>query len=106
MTRRIITSLFSFAIILHAMAQKTELLNRPFQEFTKGAFVKYQDYHPSQFLTDNNWQILCAFTEPGKINKLDSLGISYNKSQLQLLQVGGLLKCYKDSAQTLMPILN
>lgn len=57
MTRRIITSLFSFAIILHAMAQKAELLNRPFQEFTKGAFVKYQDYHPSQFLTDNNWQI-------------------------------------------------
>lgn len=106
MTRRIIISLFSFAIILHAMAQKTELLNRPFQEFTKGAFVKYQDYHPSQFLTDNNWQILYAFTEPGKINKLDSLGISYNKSQLQLLQVGGLLKCYKDSAQTLMPILN
>jgi hypothetical protein len=43
------------------------------------------------FFTDNNWDILCAFVQPGKVAKLDSLGVPYNKSQLRLLEVGDLL---------------
>ena len=67
------------------------LVGRPCELFDVTAFCSYSNFHPSHYLTDNNWDILCAFVEPGKVAKLDSLGIPYNKSQLRLLEVGDLL---------------
>lgn len=77
---------------LHIMAQKQDsIIGRPYKSFDPTAFCSYKTFHPNEFLTDNNWDILCAFIRPGTVAKLDSLGIPYNKSQLRLLEVGGLL---------------
>ncbi len=80
------------------------IMGRPYKSFDTTAFCSYQGFHPSQYLTDNNWDILCAFLEPGKTMKLDSLGISYNKSQLRLLEVGDLLTYENSLYTTKMPI--
>lgn len=80
------------------------VVGRPYKSFDTTAFCSYQGFHPSQYLTDNNWDILCAFLEPGKTTKLDSLGISYNKSQLRLLEVGDLLTYDNSIYTTKMPI--
>lgn len=80
------------------------IVGRPYKSFDTTAFCSYQTFHPSKYLTDNNWDILCAFVEPGKIEKLDSLGIPYNKSQLRLLEVGDLISSDGGTYSTTMPI--
>lgn len=88
-----------------ALGHETDsIVGRPYKSFDTTAFCSYQGFHPSQYLTDNNWDILCAFIEPGKTAKLDFLGISYNKSQLRLLEVGDLLSCENGIYTTIMPI--
>ena len=101
-TNRLITSILCAATAIVAIAQqqisdsiKTQetdaLVGRPYKLFDTSAFCSYSNFHPSQYLTDNNWDILCAFVHPGTVAKLDSLGIPYCKSQLRLLEVGDLL---------------
>lgn len=80
------------------------IIGRPYKSFETTAFCSYTKFHPSQYLTDNNWDILCAFVESGTIEKLDSLGIPYNKSQLRLLEVVDLLTSYQGKYNTVMPI--
>lgn len=82
------------------------IIGRPYKSFDATAYCSYSTFHPSQYLTDNNWDILCAFKDPGTIDKLDSLGISYNKSQLRLLEVGDLLTSDNGVYSTLMPIFS
>lgn len=72
-------------------AHSDDLIGRPYKSFDSTAYCRYTSYHPAQYLTDNNWDILCAFRQPGTVGRLDSLSISANKSQLLLLEVGGLL---------------
>ena len=43
------------------------IIGRPYKSFDTSAFYKYHAFHPSQYLTDNNWDILCAFVNPGTI---------------------------------------
>lgn len=86
--------------------EKDSIIGRPYKNFDATAFCSYSSFHPSQYLTDNNWDILCSFIEPGKATKLDSLGIPYNKSQLRLLEVGGLLTSAKGVYSTAMPIFS
>ena len=80
------------------------IIGRPYKSFDVTAFCSYNSFHPSQYLTDNNWDILCAFTKPGTSARLDSLGIKANTSQLRLLEVGGLLKSDGGVYSTMMPI--
>ena len=80
------------------------IIGRPYKSFDTSAFCTYQSFHPSQYLTDNNWDILCAFVNPGTADKLDSLGISYNKSQLRLLEVGDLISSVNGVYSTNIPI--
>ncbi|MBD5346000.1 MAG: hypothetical protein HDR92_02565 [Bacteroides sp.] len=80
------------------------IIGRPYKSFETTAFCSYQTFHPSQYLTDNNWDILCAFVEPGTTEKLDSLGIPHTKSQLRLLEVGDLISSDKGVYSTTMPI--
>lgn len=88
-----------------ACGQETDsIVGRPYKSFETIAFCSYQTFHPSHYLTDNNWDILCAFTKPGKEKVLDSLGIAYNKSQLRLLEVGDLLSSDNGVYTTAMPI--
>lgn len=90
---------------LMTLGQETDsIVGRPYKSFDTTAFCSYQGFHPSQYITDNNWDILCAFVEPGKTVKLDSLGIPYNKSQLRLLEVGDLLSYENGIYTTKMPI--
>lgn len=104
--KKLILLLTAVLFSLLSLAESNEIINRPFRDFSTSAFVSYQGYHPSQYIKDNNWQILCAFITPNKVSRLDTLNIHYNKSQLRLLEVGGLLECYGDSAKTIMPIFD
>lgn len=106
---------FILAFILSALsgsmtAQVVEcpdsLIGRPFKAFDYSAYCSYEDFHPTSYLTDNNWDILCVFRVPGTVAKLDSLGIKASKSQLRLLDVGGLLIVEDGLYKTTMPILD
>ncbi len=101
-------SYFVLSVVLLPFAalgqEKDSVVGRPYKSFDTSAFCSYQGFHPSQYLTDNNWDIHCAFMEPSKTTKLDSLGISYNKSQLQLLEVRDLLSFENSIYTTKMPI--
>ncbi len=88
------------AVTAHATAgpltTDSTLVGRPYKQFDVMAYCSYSSFYPSQYLTDNNWDILCAFTTPGTTARLDSLGISHTRSQLRLLEVGDLLRRTND----------
>lgn len=86
---------------MHIMANTQDtIIGRPLKSFDLSAFCSYNSFHPSEYLTDNNWDILCAFVQSGSAAKLDSLGIPYNRSQLRLLEVGDLLMCNNEHYTT------
>ena len=90
---------------MHIMANTQDtIIGRPLKSFDLSAFCSYNSFHPSEYITDNNWDILCAFVQPGSAAKLDSLGIPYNKSQLRLLEVGDLLMGNNENYTTKMHI--
>lgn len=93
-----------FLPMLIAAQNQDSITGRPYKSFDFTAFCSYNTFHPSEYLTDNNWDILCAFVQPGTTAKLDSLGIQYNKSQLRLLEVGDLLTCDNNVYTTKMHI--
>lgn len=103
--RNILVFLCMAFLPIHITANTQDtIIGRPLKSFDLSAFCSYNNFHPSEYLTDNNWDILCAFVQPGSTAKLDSLGIHYNKSQLRLLEVGDLLMCNDKSYTTKMPI--
>ena len=117
MTNPIITLIFCAVVAIGAMAQTetpdslttqdpNAIMGRPYKSFDITAFCSYSSFHPSQYLTDNNWDILCAFVQPGTVAKLDSLGIPYSKSQIRLLEVGDLLSSNKGVYTTSMKIFD
>ncbi len=99
-----LTLYLTFLPMLLIAQTQDSIIGRPYKSFDLSAFCSYNNYHPSEYLTDNNWDILCAFAQPGTTAKLDSLGIKYNKSQLRLLEVGDLLTCNNDVYSTKMHI--
>lgn len=96
----------SLTIVAQEPARSDSVLGRPMKDFSTTAFCSYSSFHPSQYIADNNWDILCAFREPGSISKLDTLKIPYVKSQLQLLRVGDLLSYSNGTLKTKMPIFD
>lgn len=116
MLNRIVTLIFCVSVAIAAIAQTTPdsistqepnaIMGRPYKSFDTTAFCSYSSFHPSQYITDNNWDILCAFIQPGTVTKLDSLGIPYNKSQIRLLEVGDLLSSDKGVYTTSMKIFD
>lgn len=92
--------------LLSFSREQSSIIGRPYKCFDTSAFCSYSNFHPSQYLTDNNWDILCAFLKPGNISKLDSLGISHNSSQLRLLEVGDLLSYNNGVYSTVMKIFD
>jgi hypothetical protein len=104
-TQKVISNGHSFKELPTSQNQEdSSIIGRPYRFFDRTAFCSYNKFHPSQYLTDNNWDILCAFVEPWPATKLDSLGIAYNKSQLRLLEVGDLLSFDNGIYSTSMPI--
>lgn len=105
MKRGILLHILAFIALISANAQNTaSLVGRPYNAFDVTAFCSYDSFHPNDYLTDNNWDILCAFVEPGDKARLDTLGITATRSQLRLLEVGGLLKSENGIYSTIMPI--
>ena len=94
------------ASVSKATIAPDSIIGRPYKSFDVTAYCSYNSFHPSQYLTDNNWDILCAFTRAGTRARLDSLGIKANTSQLRLLEVGGLLKSDGGVYSTKMPIFS
>lgn len=93
---RIKTLLIFMATTITAVASELvtndSIIGRPYEQFDVTAYCSYSSFHPNHYLTDNNWDIICAFITPGSTSRLDSLGIAYSKSQLRLLEVGDLLQ--------------
>lgn len=88
---------------MHIMANTQDtIIGRPLKSFDLPAFCSYNSFHPSEYLPDNNWDILCTFVQSGSAAKLDSLGIPYNRSQLRLLEVGDLSMCNNEHYTTKM----
>lgn len=113
MNNKILLLFASLFACIDIQAQSTvlnESANRPMKEYDISAFCSYSSFHPSQYVLDNNWDILCFFRTPATLNKLKSSGINANKSQLRLLQVGGLLVSREENDsivyQTVMPIFS
>lgn len=113
--KQIIIAITAILCAVNAMAYNEELdsvktqildevVGRPYGLFDTSAFCSYSGFHPSQYLTDNNWDILCAFVQPGTVAKLDSFGIPYNKSQIRLLEVSDLFSCNNGVYSTSMNI--
>lgn len=100
----VLTLCLAFLPMLLVAQNQDSIIGRPYKSFDLSAFCSYNTFHPSEYLTDNNWNILCAFVQPGTQAKLDSLGIQYNKSQLRLLEVGDLLTCDNNVYTTKMHI--
>ncbi len=102
--------LFAFISVQAQRTEPNEPTNRPMKEYDTSAFCSYSSFHPSQYILDNNWDILCFFRTPATLHKLRSAGINTNKSQLRLLQVGGLLEAREENDsvvyQTMMPIFS
>lgn len=86
--------------------ERDSIVGRPYKSFDTTAFCAYSSFHPAHYLTDNNWDILCAFVEPGTVARLDSLGIPFSKSQLRLLEVGDLLSSDNGTYKTTMHIFS
>jgi hypothetical protein len=64
-------------------------------------------YHPGSIASaDNNWQILLAMKNGLKLKQLDSLNISYKKSQILLLVSHRLLSRADGIYKTAIPILD
>ncbi|NOZ46410.1 MAG: hypothetical protein GXO79_06470 [Chlorobi bacterium] len=63
--------------------------------------------HPASILKlDNNLEILVSLKKGKTLKELDSLNISYNKSQIILLQTSNLIKRKGSKYYSLIPILN
>lgn len=107
--KKLIALITTIVIAITAYSQQTlsnSILGRPYEDFSTTAFCSYSSFHPSQYITDNNWDILCTFRTPGTVSKLDSLNIPYNKSQLRFLMVGDLLSFSNGILKTKMPIFD
>lgn len=98
--------IFSTCCYAQSVTASETIIGRPFQEFSTTAFCSYSSFHPSQYIADNNWDILCTFRTSGPVSTLDSLNIPYNKSQLRLLIVGDLISFADGKLKTKMPIFD
>lgn len=100
----------SLMVVAAATAPTTpngdSIIGRPYKSFETTAYCQYEGFHPTHYMTDNNWDILCAFRHPGSKARLDSLDIPASDSQLRLLEVGGLLKRNNSTYTTAMHIFD
>ena len=73
---------------MHIMADSQDtIIGRRLKSFDLSAFCSYNSFHPSEYLTDNNWDILCAFVQSGPAAKLDTLGIPSTIVNLDCLKL-------------------
>lgn len=70
MKKFLLTSVSLVILLISFFQEDGSIIGRPYRNFDTSAFCSYNSFHPSQYLTDNNWDILCAFVKPGNIAKL------------------------------------
>lgn len=107
---KLMMSLLSLSVSASCFAQAATtsdpITARPLKDFSTTAFCTFTSLHPSQYIVDNNWDILLSFRRAAPISTLDSLGIPYNKSQLRLLMAGDLLSFADGTFKAKMPIFD
>lgn len=103
-----IKSLFLSLLFIGAtitVSAQTEI--RPYQEWNETAFVSVKTHQPANYVRpDNNWDILYTLRTPYTQAELNSMGIPCTKSQLMLLEIGGLIEKEGKKWHTVVPILD
>ncbi|NJO68406.1 MAG: hypothetical protein HC830_03255 [Bacteroidetes bacterium] len=75
-------------------------------DYQQTCYCNLGQIHPKSIIKlDNNWEILKAMTMGCTLQKLDTLRISYTKSQIRLLQLCNLIRNQNGTYYTLFPIL-
>lgn len=99
----IFAMLFAWATMF--VQAQTEI--RPYQEWDETAFVSVKTHQPANYVRpDNNWDILYTLRTPYTQAELNSMGIPCTKSQLMLLEIGGLIEKEGKKWHTVVPILD
>lgn len=76
-------------------------------DYEQSYYVTFSGTHPGQIIKKgNNWDILAAFKESGKLSKLDERKINYSQKQIDILCALNFLQKTNDSYQTLITILD
>ncbi len=87
-----------------------EAQDRGFTSFDKNEHISYcvtRKGTPDHIVRlDNNWELLLSLREPKSLKTLDSLGIRYTYSQLQLLADWNLIRKSRNCLQTGIVILD
>jgi hypothetical protein len=95
--------LLSSPVVL--LAQATDYNN--LDNWEDICYCSFKNYHPASIVyVDNNWQLLLAMKNGLTQKQLDSLKISYTKSQLFLLASYRLLNSANGIYKTVIPILD
>lgn len=75
--------------------------------YEQSYYVIFTGTHPKYIIEEgNNWDILVAFKEPGKLSKLNNLGIKYTQKQIEVLCALNFLHFENDVYRTQVTILN
>ena len=101
MNRKITLTFVAILIITASYSQK-EL-----KDYEETYYVTFSGTHPGQIIhKGNNWDILVAFKNKGKLEKLNDLKIEYSQKQIDILCALNFLEKKDDTYRTLVTILN
>ena len=96
----ILTVIFQIIILGNTYSQET------INDYEDNCYCSIGILHPSSILhLDNNFEILFSLKTGETLKELDSLNISYNKSQIVLLQTSNLIEKRDFKYYSLVPIL-
>lgn len=97
--------LLSFVGMAFEISAQTEI--RPYQEWNETAFVSLKGHQPANYVRpDNNWDILYTLRTPYTQAELNAMGIPCTKSQLMLLEIGGLIQKEGKKWHSAVPIFD
>lgn len=97
--------LLSFVGMTFGISAQTGI--RPYQKWNETAFVSLKGHQPADYVRpDNNWDILYTLRTPYTQAELNAMGIPCTKSQLMLLEIGGLIQKEGKKWRSIVPIFD
>jgi hypothetical protein len=101
MNQKIILTIVAILIFTGSYSQKV------LKDYEESYYVTFSGTHPGQVIhKGNNWDILVAFKNGGKLEKLNELKIEYSQKQIDILCALNFLDKKDDTYRTLVTILN
>ena len=80
---------------------------RPYDQWEETAFVSIKSHQPADYVRpDNNWEILYTLRTPHTMKELNDMGVKCSRSQLMLLEIGGMIQKEGKKWHTVTPILD